>query len=133
MAAVKPRVPTEDEEQITLFRWAELMAQTRWPELRLMYHVPNGGKRSKAEAGIFRAMGVKPGVPDVMLPVARQGYHGLYIEMKRTEGGRVSAEQRQWLDALAEQGYKTEVAYGWEQARKILEGYLDPDQQGSRG
>lgn len=127
MAEVKPRVPTEDEEQITLFRWAELMAQTRWPELRMLYHVPNGGYRKKAEAGRFRAMGVKSGVPDVVLPVARGGYHGLYVEMKRTEGGRVSTEQREWLEALTAQGYKAEVAYGWEEAKDVIEKYLQRD------
>lgn len=87
MAAVVPRVPTEDEEQIALFRWAAMM-EWKYPQLRRLYHIPNGGKRTKAEAGIFKAMGVKSGVPDVHLPVARGGYHGLYIEMKRTKGAR---------------------------------------------
>lgn len=127
MAEVKPRVPTEEEEQITLFRWAEWMAQVRWPELAMMYHVPNGGYRNKAEAGRFRAQGVKSGVPDIVLPVARGGYHGLYIELKRTVGGRVSEEQREWLDRLTAQGYYTAVCRGWEAAKGVIEGYLQRD------
>ena len=79
MAEIKPRVPTEDQEQIALFNWAAWMSNTKWPELELMYHVPNGGYRNKAEAGRFRAQGVKSGVPDIVLPVARGGWHGLYI------------------------------------------------------
>lgn len=126
MAEVKPRVPTEEQEQITLFNWAAMM-EYRYPELRYMYHVPNGGYRNKAEAGRFKAQGVKSGVPDVVLPVARGGYHGLYVEMKRTEGGRVSTEQREWLEALTAQGYKAEVAYGWEEAKDVIEKYLQRD------
>lgn len=61
-----------------------------------MYHVPNGGKRSKSEAARFRAMGVKAGVPDMIAP-----YNGLYIELKRQRGGTVSAAQKQWDFRLA--------------------------------
>lgn len=125
MAPVKPRVPREDEEQETLFRWAELMAQVRWPELRYLYHVPNGGYRTKAEAGRFRAQGVKSGVPDIVLPAARGQYHGLYIELKRTEGGRLSSDQKDWLEFLTAQGYLAVMCRGWEEARRVIETYLD--------
>ena len=125
MAAVKPRVPREDEEQIALFNWAAWMACTRYPELELLHHVPNGGYRNKAEAGRFRAQGVRSGVPDVVLPVARGGWHGLYIELKRTEGGRVSEEQRWWLGKLSAQGYYTAVCKGWEEAKDAIESYLN--------
>ena len=63
-------VPTESAEQQCLFRWA-VFQSGRFPELALLYHVPNGGSRKKAEAGRFRAEGVKAGVPDLCLPVAR--------------------------------------------------------------
>ena len=103
------------------------MLNTKWPELELMYHVPNGGYRNKAEAERFRSQVVKPGVPDIVLPVARGGYHGLYIELKRTVGGRVSEEQREWLGKLNAQGYYTAVCRGWEEAKDAIEGYLQRD------
>ena len=76
MSKVNPAlpVPTESEEQQTLFSWAT-MQSGRYPELRLLYHIPNGGSRGKAEAGRFKAEGVKSGVPDLCLPVARGAYH----------------------------------------------------------
>lgn len=52
------------------------------------YHIPNGGLRSKREAARMKGQGVRPGVPDLCIPVARRGYHSLYIEMKAAEGGR---------------------------------------------
>ena len=48
LATSKP-VPLEEDEQIALFRWAAWQANST-PELRLLYHVPNGGSRHKAEA-----------------------------------------------------------------------------------
>lgn len=81
--------PNESVEQQCLFRWAEF-ASGKYPELRLMYHIPNGGARSKATAGRLKAEGVKAGVPDICLPVSRDGYHGLYIELKRERGGKIS-------------------------------------------
>lgn len=117
-------VPTESAEQQCLFRWAQFQSG-RFPELALLYHVPNGGSRKKAEAGRFRAEGVKAGVPDLCLPVARGGYHGLYVELKRLKGSKTSEKQTGWLSALAEQGYYTALCKGWEAAAKVIEDYLN--------
>lgn len=115
---------TEDQEQMLIFQWAAF-AHGKYPELDLLYHIPNGGKRSKAEAGRFKVMGVKSGVPDLMLPIPRNNYHGLYIEMKREKGGTVSPEQQKWINALRKQGYAVEVCKGFEQARCLLVEYLN--------
>lgn len=72
MRANKLPVPTEAQEQMTLFSWAA-MQSGKYPELNLLYHVPNGGSRHKAEAGRLRAEGVKAGVPDLCLPVGVAG------------------------------------------------------------
>lgn len=98
-----------------------------WPELALLYAVPNGGKRSRKTAADLKAEGVKPGVPDYCLPVPRGGHHGLYLELKRLRGGRVEPEQREWLAALVANGYRAEVARGWEQAWAVLRDYLAGD------
>ena len=65
----KMPVPTEAQEQMTLFSWAA-MQSGKYPELNLLYHVPNGGSRHKAEAGqaiinrsgwtLFRRRATKP-------------------------------------------------------------------------
>lgn len=69
-------------------------------------------------------MGVKAGVPDVCLPVPRGGYHGLYVEMKRKQGGRVSEEQNEWMEALRAQGYEAKVCRGWKEAAEEIEQYM---------
>lgn len=116
--------PSEHQEQVALFEWAQL-AQGRWPELSLLHAIPNGGQRSPRTAGMLKAEGVKPGVPDIFLPVARCGYHGLYIELKRRKGGRVSVEQRKWLVALEREGYCCRVCHGWDEARTEIERYME--------
>lgn len=121
-------IPTEDEEQIMAMNWAEL-AKGKWPELELLFHIPNGGKRGKREAARFRDMGVKAGVPDLCLPVPRGNYAGLYIEMKRRKGGVVSPEQKKWISSLRGRGYAAEVARGGAEAVAIIEGYLELEEK----
>lgn len=123
---MKEIIPTEHQEQVTLFEWAAWQ-EGFWPELRLLHAIPNGGKRDIRTAAMLKAEGVKPGVPDVHLPVARGGKHGLYIEMKRRKGGSVSKTQEAWMRALADQGHVCAVCHGWEQARETILQYLKQD------
>jgi hypothetical protein len=118
------RIPTEHEDQAALFRWVKLAAGAQ-PALNLLYAIPNGGHRHKAVAAKLAAEGVKAGVPDLCLPVARGEFHGLYIEMKRTKGGTVSAVQKYWLAVLAAEGYCALRCNGWDDARQALTLYLD--------
>lgn len=113
---------SESEEQQALFQWADIVS-ARFPELKLMYHVPNGGQRSRATAGRLKAEGVKSGVPDVCLPVARGGYHGLYLELK-VKPNKPTENQIIWIDALNAQGYKAVVCYGWRECAEQIENYL---------
>ena len=106
-----------------MFRWAAYQRGI-YPELQLMFHVANGGSRHPYEAHNLKEQGVKPGVPDICLPVARGGYHGLYIELKRLKGGRVEECQQWYLANLSRQGYKAVVCKGWEAARDVIEEYL---------
>jgi hypothetical protein len=104
-------------------KWAAAL-EPLYPALRLLYAIPNGGARHKAVAGKMRAEGVKKGVPDLHLPVARQGFHSLFIEMKREFGGKVSDEQRAWLAALTEEGHRVERCNGAGAACAVLLDYL---------
>lgn len=124
MIVCRSDLPTEAEEQEAVFEWAEWQLG-RYPELALLHHIPNGGSRHPAEAKRLKAQGVKPGVPDLCLPVARGGYHGLYIELKRSRGGRLGESQRKWLASLAEAGYLAVVARGHEEAERVLTWYLE--------
>lgn len=125
--------PSEDVEQMALMRWTVWKADVfggDWELLRLLYHIPNGGARSRAEGGIFKAMGVKAGVPDLFLPVQRleggssRMLAGLYIEMK-AEGGRLRPNQREWLEELRAQGYACAVCHGAEEAEQAIEQYME--------
>lgn len=120
---MKNIMPTEAEEQAALFQWAGLM-QGQYPELKLLHHIPNGGYRNKREAASLQREGVKAGVPDICLPVASNGCHGLYIELKRRKGGRLSPSQACWMEQLQKQGYQVAVCYGWEEAKTIILRYL---------
>lgn len=114
--------PTEAQEQTTLFEWSAWNIG-KYPELWFLHHVPNGGSRNKLEAMSLKRQGVKAGVSDIFMPVARRGYHGLYVELKAI-GGRVSDNQAEWINRVRAQGYAAFVCYGAVEAVGKLEWYL---------
>lgn len=114
---------TETQEQIRLFDWA-LEERKRFPALKLMYHIPNEGKRDAKNAAILKKMGLKRGVPDVHLPVARGEYHSLYIEMKRIVDADLTEAQGWWMKQLRQEGNCAVVCFGWKAAAATLEWYL---------
>ena len=126
---------TEAELQILVMCWAkkvmaicadessDFFCDGGRAELDLLFHIANGGSRSKTEGARFKSMGVKPGVPDLCLPVARNGFNNLWIEMK-VEGGTTSEAQDKWHRSLERNGGKVVVAYGWKNAIEAICEYL---------
>lgn len=110
-----------------LFQWAEFQS-LKYPALRLMFHVPNGGSRNLIEAKNLKKMGVRAGVPDIFLPVARGGFHGLFIEMKRADGGRLSGSQAEYIQKLRMQGYQAVVCKGFDSAVSVITAYLEGEE-----
>lgn len=123
MAKNEQYILKESEEQQNLFSWVRRRVNI-YPDLWLLHHIPNGGTRQKVEASHLKAEGVRKGVPDISLPVPRGKYHGAYIEMKRTKGGTISADQKEWLNRLINNGYAAVVCYGAAEAGAFLKAYL---------
>lgn len=121
---VKRKKPTdyEHQEQVALFNWAKAVKR-QYPELALMFAIPNGGQRNIIVAAKLKAEGVKAGVPDLCLPVSRHGFHALYIELKTTTG-RMQKNQIEWQQALNEAGNLAVTCYGWTHARDSIIEYL---------
>jgi hypothetical protein len=82
-----PEIRDEHTEQVRFFELVDLYIP-RYPELKNVYANPNGSLRNLIVAKKLKAEGVRPGVPDIIVDVARHGYHGLRIEMKRSDGGK---------------------------------------------
>ena len=119
MASIKTTeseaVPSEHFEQRELVRW---FRQT-WPGVRI-FAIPNGGARSKATAGRLKAEGVASGVPDLFIPAWR-----LWVEMKRSKGGSVSAEQKDWIQYLESVNYRCIVGKGADDAKRQISAFFD--------
>ena len=77
----------------------------------------------------MKAEGQKNGVPDLFLPVARRGFHGLFIEMKRDDKQAPRPEQIEFMQFAEEQGYRDQVCYGYQDAVNELEWYLGKDEK----
>ena len=116
---------TEAQHQSAVFKWSrQPQIRQEYPELALMYHIPNEGKRSGRTANNLKQQGLKSGVPDICLPVARGGFSSLYIELK-AEKGCVTPNQQWWIDTLRRFGCCVSLCYGWEEATSLIHKYLD--------
>ena len=112
----------EHRAQCEVIRWRDAAA-LMFPEVGLLHAIPNGGKRDIATARRMKAEGVVAGIPDLFLPVARKGYHGLYIEMK-ADGGRLTPAQLDMISELQGQNYRVMVCYSADAAIMAIEVYL---------
>lgn len=117
------RQSDESGHQEAIIQWCQYRYGT-YPELELLYHVPNGGKRDQKTAAALKRQGVKAGVPDLVLPVARGGFHGLYIELK-APGGNLQKNQREFMNKLQKQGYLAKKCVGWQETVELLSNYPD--------
>ena len=117
------RKTPEHYEQAALFGWILWHGVKLHPELDLLYAIPNGGYRGKAEAGKLKAEGVKAGMPDIHLPVARGNFIGLFIEMK-SKTGRAEKHQKKMHEKLRARCHRVEVCHGFEAAKAVMLEYL---------
>lgn len=110
---IKRSEATEQEAVITYCEYNRI----------LIFAIPNGGSRNKREAANLKRQGVKAGVPDLFCPVARRGYHGLFIEMKYGKN-KTTPNQDEWLNDLNREGYLAKVCYGYSEAVELLKYYF---------
>jgi hypothetical protein len=119
MASIKTTAseaaPSEHFEQREVVRW---FRQT-WPGVRI-FAIPNGGHRSMATAGRLKAEGVASGVPDLFVPAWR-----LWVEMKRSKGGSLSPEQKDWIAYLENVKYWCIVGKGADDAKAKISAFFD--------
>lgn len=120
---------SERQEQVALFKNIKSYENT-YPELRLLFAIPNGGKRSPQYGAMMKAQGLKSGVPDCFLPVPKQidndgtsFYNGLFIEMKVGKN-KLSENQEWWRRELHIQGYLVKVCYSEVQALGCILEYV---------
>lgn len=106
------------EEQLhrAVFEWI-FLHQQRHPILYHFMHVPNGGARSKGEAGKMKAMGVRRGVSDILCPFGNNGWAGFACELKAPKQ-KPTPEQRDFLKIANDKGYLTGVC-------DSMEGFLE--------
>jgi len=89
---------------------------------KLVMHFPNEGKRTPSFGRLMKEMGMRAGVSDLFISMARHGYHGAWIELK-TKQGVVSPAQVEFLEDMRQQGYYTVICRSIEDGIKVIERY----------
>lgn len=121
----QPRGHVEHEQQVVFFNRIHALAanEPRFAAAARRTHaIPNGGGRSKAEAGRLKAEGVTKGVSDIFCAMPNGSFHGLYIEMKSATG-RVSGEQAAWIEESRMLGYAGAVCRSADEAFDLWRTY----------
>jgi len=116
----------EHDIQSGFFSWCKFPpALEKYPELKLFFAVPNGMWSKNIQIAVkAKKEGLRRGVPDTFLPVARGKYYGLFIEFK-TAKNYLTRDQKEWFAWLAEQGFLCKIAKSTDEAIKIVEDYLE--------
>ena len=94
----------EHRIQCGIVHWARLQ---KLP-VCILHAIPNGGQRHIVVACKLKAEGQLAGIPDLFLPLAAQGFHGLYIEVKKPKGV-LSQSQKTIFPMLEKQGYAIRI------------------------
>lgn len=118
------KIPTELQEQIAIFQWADLM-KGKYPMLKYMNASLNGVRLTIGQATLAKKSGMVKGYPDIFLPVRNETYNGLFIELKRVKNGVVSNEQKDFISFLNSQGYLAVVCKGSQTAIDTIKSYLN--------
>jgi len=126
---------TEDGTQRAYLQYCRTQLQPHFPEVMTMFHVPNGGQRgSELDAKItmakLKSMGLVPGVPDIVLPLARCGYNALMIEFKKPDGsGRLHDDQVKYIEDARAADILVAVLDRWSEASAVTLHYLNRDKK----
>lgn len=113
------KLQPEQAEQIKLFCWIRSR-----PDIKpYAIHIANERKTSRITGILLKLMGVRPGCSDVLISIARNGHHGLWVELKAGKG-RLTLSQKEFLQDMTEQGYLAVCCVGYEAARAVIEDYL---------
>lgn len=110
---------SEHTLQTKCVRWFRL----KYPQY-LIYSIPNGGYRTKTTARLMRAEGQVSGILDLHIPIAKHGYHSMYIEMKNGKQGRLSDNQKEMIERLRSYGNKVVVCHNIDEFMKEVDEYL---------
>lgn len=123
--------PLEHDEQKAVCSWWFHYSKTKQLDHRLLVAVPNAqallrfADNPNAFIGYLKAEGMRVGMLDLCLFVARGKYHGLIIEMKRKTKGVVSDDQDAMMGILITQGYLAGVCRGADEAIAGIQSYLE--------
>lgn len=120
------RSKKKKEKDTTSERYEQRVTVTHCDKKEYPYFaIPNAARRTLWEALEAKRSGMKAGIPDLCFPVPLQGKGGLYVEMKKREGGIVSPMQKYWIIILKACNYRMEVARGSTEAIAIIDDYFD--------
>lgn len=127
---LKAPVPTEGDECVALMQWASVTRYKQWRLSNLLIMIPNGAvlagdvRQRAIQMQRMKRLGFRSGVFDYILPIPVASYPGLFLELKRRDGGVVSGPQALFKFDMEELGWRCAICEGFEAAKSEIEHYL---------
>jgi hypothetical protein len=109
---------SESDIHQSVIKWACLHKNLR----NKILHFPNEGKRTPRYGKYLKSLGMRAGVSDIFIPIARHQFHGAWIELK-SEKGRLSLAQKEFLEEMKEEGYFAATCYSFDEAINTISWY----------
>lgn len=114
---------SEHNEQCAVIHWWKKWCHKFDAVPEELFAIPNGGARDIITASRLKAEGVRRGTLDLCLAVPFGGKHSLWIEMKYNNG-RLTDEQKEFIERAEKRGYATAVCWTAEEAIEAIKEYF---------
>lgn len=122
---------SESATQISCVKWFKIVFAKYEG---LLFSIPNGsklgGKVNKngfhIQGAILKGEGMQAGVADLFFALPKNGFNGLFIEMK-TPIGTLQPEQRKFLESMSTVGYACAVCRSLNEFETTVKAYVNSE------
>lgn len=99
----------------------------KYPDI-FYFHPHNEAKRSPYERFLIKIMRLRPGMPDLLVPISKKGKTGMAMEFK-IKPNKLTKNQLEIIDILNLYNWSAVVCYSFEEAKIHLDEYLNENNQ----
>ncbi len=120
---IKRTVPSEYDECVQFMNWCALNSRVH----EHIFHIANERKANPWYGAKLKSCGTKKGIPDYFLCLPNEKYHGLFLEMKKSDQvkRKKKPEQVEWNIRLLRAGYYCDFVHGWIEASELIKKYIN--------
>ncbi|AWU44048.1 MULTISPECIES: VRR-NUC domain-containing protein [Blattabacterium] len=87
------------------------------------FHPHNEARRTPYERFLIKVMRLRPGLPDILVPIPKKGRTGMALEFK-IKPNKLTENQIHIIDIFNSYNWKVNVCYDFDEAKIYIDQYL---------